>query len=266
MSASICGWIPTVLMSWPFGREVARGRDLHGRAVTQREDRLHDAFAVRLRPDQRPDAAVLDRAGGDLRGRGRIGVHQHRQRARGDGGVLGVVLGALAGPRLHRHDRSGRDELRAHVDRRVEVAAAVVAQVEHVGLCALRFEPVERGVQFGAGVLTEHRELRVADVAGQQLREDAGRLDRFARDRDRGRSSRRCAGSPNVTLRPRIAAQQLLDARSAATSSGAPSDDVFHRPAVDRADLVVGANPGPSDGPSMITFSTRMFFVWSSIE
>ena len=29
-------------------REVARGRDLHGRTVAQREDRLHDTLAVRL--------------------------------------------------------------------------------------------------------------------------------------------------------------------------------------------------------------------------
>ena len=64
----------------PAGRVVARGGELDRGVVAQRHDGLHRALAEGLRAHHLGALVVLQRAGDDLRGRGRAAVHQHHHR------------------------------------------------------------------------------------------------------------------------------------------------------------------------------------------
>ena len=70
-----------------------------------------------------------------------------------------------------------------------EIAAAVVAQVEHERARPLLLQTVERGVELVAGVAAEDGERDVADLAGKHLLVDAELMDLRARDRDAARSA-----------------------------------------------------------------------------
>src|SRR5690606_25700959 len=124
-------------------------------------------------------AVVLDGAGEDLRGRGRAPVDQHRQRTvPGHPGVL-VTLHADAATRLaDLHHRAVVDEQAGELDRLVQRAAPVVAQVQHHPVDALPVEFAQqagdvagrRGVVVAAHpatleVLVEARQLDDADPA-----------------------------------------------------------------------------------------------------
>jgi HAD superfamily phosphoserine phosphatase-like hydrolase len=77
--------------------EVTLRGDFDRRAVAHREDRLYDAFSVRLLTDERADAAILNRACRNLRGRRRVAIDEHGERKRLHGRVLRIVLRVVAG-------------------------------------------------------------------------------------------------------------------------------------------------------------------------
>ena len=64
------------------------------------------------------------------------------------------------------------------------VAAAVAAQIEHVGLRALRPQAVERARDLIAGLLAEGAKLQISDAIRQHPSDDLRRHDPGAHDRD----------------------------------------------------------------------------------
>ena len=73
-------------------RVIARRGQAQRAVLAERHDGLHGALAERARADQRRALVILQRAGDDLRGRGRAAVDQHDQRL-----AVGEVA---AGPRV----------------------------------------------------------------------------------------------------------------------------------------------------------------------
>ena len=111
-------------------RKIARRRYFDRAAVGKRIDRLHDALAEGLRADDRSDAAVLNRARRNLRGRGSVAIHEDREGKRIDRRVIRIERRNVRSPRLDGNDRAARNEFRAYRDCCFEISAAVIAQIE----------------------------------------------------------------------------------------------------------------------------------------
>ena len=170
-------------------REVARGGELDGVTVGQRHHGLHRALAVGLAADEPRAMMILQRAGDDLRCRGRAAVDQHDERR---------AVQVVAGLRIHLEACIGRatvgsddqavvEKYVRHADRRFEHAARIVAQVEHqpAQLAAARLlELGDRGFQVGRRGLAEVRDLHVAEARLEQLLRDAVHLHARARQRE----------------------------------------------------------------------------------
>src|SRR5579864_9169230 len=127
-----------------IGRQVPRGRDLDRAAIRQRINRLHYALAEGSCADKYACARILYGARGDLRGTGGELVDQHSQRPRRDRDVLSVKRRERLGATVNRHDRSFGNKERGHVDGRIKVAAAIVAQIKNDALDALVVELLHR--------------------------------------------------------------------------------------------------------------------------
>ena len=115
-------------------RVVERRRQPQGAVPAfERDDRLHRALAKAAGAHDRRAVIVLQCAGDDFRGRGRGAVDQHHDRHPGDqiarhrGAIDAVVVGVAA---LGRDHDAAVDKFAGHIDRRVEQAAGIVAQIE----------------------------------------------------------------------------------------------------------------------------------------
>ena len=164
------------------GRVVARRRQAERAVLAERHDRLNRALAERPGADQRGALVILQRARDDLRRRGRTAVDQHHERlAAGEVAARPRVdsLGFVRRPAAGRHDLALVDEGIDDVDRLVEQAARVVAQIKDVALELVRrdfrMEFVHRRLQAVGRLLGELGDADVADVAVLDM--GANRLD-----------------------------------------------------------------------------------------
>ena len=147
----------------PGRRVVARGRELDGGVVGERQDRLHRAFAEGLGTHDHGTLVVLQRAGHDFRRRCRAGVHEHHHGHRADpGGQLGDQVVATAAYIVLRardvfalgvfgatvggdHQRLGRQKRGRNADGTMQQAARIITQIEDQTLQrTLLVEAVER--------------------------------------------------------------------------------------------------------------------------
>ena len=142
-----------------FNRRGALG---HG------EEHLDAALAEGPLADDQGPLLVLERAGDDLAGAGRVLVHQHDQR---QVTVVVVLLGLVDRRRVAGHavgvgadDDAVGEELVAGLDRRGQKAAGVVAQVQDDAAAAGLFDRFHGLLQLLARVLGEVGEAHVGDL------------------------------------------------------------------------------------------------------
>ncbi len=159
--------------------DLAEARALVGRPAVQVDQVLYRALAEAGFSDHHATAVVLHRAGENLRGRGRTAIDQHRQRA--VPGNPGLAVGIDSDPAAglaHLHHRALVDEQAGQFDRLVQRTTAVVAQVQHHAVHALRLEAFQqaadvtrsRGVVVGIAaaaleILVERGQLDHPDAA-----------------------------------------------------------------------------------------------------
>ena len=205
----------------------------------QRHDGLHRALAERLGAHHDRAIVILQRAGHDLRRRGRAAVDQHDHRAASTRSPRRRVeaLDAVGAAAAGRHDLAAVEEDVGDRDRLLEQAAGVVAQVEHHALEAwpeLGRQLVDRVAQAGLGLLVERGHADVADVASARA---AHRRDRDHRPRhaDVERHPRGQAGAASARSRCRPAAHPL---------DRLGEGHAEHRLAVDVGDDVAGLDAG----------------------
>src|ERR1051326_1445163 len=116
----------------PARRVVARRRQAEGRAVVERQDRLHGPLAERRRAEDQRALVVLERARDDLRGARAAAVHEHDHREVGPRPrlvrevLLLLVLEATVGV----DDQARVEEQVRDLHRLGEETARIVAQVE----------------------------------------------------------------------------------------------------------------------------------------
>ena len=125
-------------------------------AALQADQALHGALAEGLAADHHAQAVVLDGAGENLRGGGRVAVHDHSQRAVPQGAVVGILVDVRPAVEIgDLHDRPGFHEQAGEFHRFLQRAAAVVAQIDDQAVHALglEFADVAGDVAGGAGVV-----------------------------------------------------------------------------------------------------------------
>src|SRR5262249_3563904 len=157
------------------GGQILGDGKLQGRAVLERVDRLDAALAEGLAADDDRAVVVLEGAGHDLRGRGRAVVDDH------DDGIVG--LGVAGGGLVFFEDlivgADGQDDgalgekLIRDVDRLVEQAAGVIAQVDDQALevFAAVAHRLEVAVHLASGLFLEALDPQDTDVAVRALRQ-----------------------------------------------------------------------------------------------
>ena len=156
---------------------------------------------------------ILQRAGHDLRRARGIAVRDEHDRNVGELALLGraVVLIRVghAAARVHDH-LAARQEFVGHLDRLVERAARVLADVEQQTLHPLPGERVQRGLQIVVRVLGEVAQLDVARRrVDHEVRGHGRDRDLVARDGERNQLI--VAAAPDVDLDGRAArAAQLV--------------------------------------------------------
>ena len=135
-----------VTVSWPLIGLL--------RPAVERHEVLHRALAEGALAEDHAAVIVLDGAGEDLRGRGAEAVDQHGERAVVGGARLRVVEHfEAAGGVLQLHDRAVVDEQAGERGGLGQVAAAVVAQVEHQAVDVLGLELVDAACSTSRVVL-----------------------------------------------------------------------------------------------------------------
>src|SRR5262249_46603681 len=118
--------------------ELCRGDTGTSAVLTEREDALHGAFAVRAGADDFAASRVLDRTGEDFAGTGAVAVDQHDERnSPGAGAVSAVAEVFRFAAATGRDDRAIGDELVGDFNACGEQATGVAAEVENETLHAL---------------------------------------------------------------------------------------------------------------------------------
>ena len=128
-----------------------------------------------------------------------------------------------------------RQELAAHIDRRIEDPAGVIPHVEDQLFDALGFEPLQRLLEFVGGLALELDDLHIADLVIEHLRLHALHLDRIADDLEL------------LGLVPAFALDEKPDRRAfgpAHLVHGLVDGHVLGPFIVDLDDLVAGCKPG----------------------
>lgn len=170
-------------------REELRGREASTSTVlTEREDALDGAFAVRAGADDFTAAGIFDRTGEDFAGTRAVAVDQHDERNTPGAGAVSAVakvfrFTAAAG----RDDRAIGDELVGDLDARGEQAAGVTAEVENQRLHALFLEVPESVFEISRRGLLESGDTDVGDAfhgVDDFHAFEAGDIDAGAADRD----------------------------------------------------------------------------------
>ena len=141
------------------------------------EDRLHQALAEGRLADDQGAIMILQRAGDDLRRRGRIAVHQHHDRilqVRSMRRAIDLIREGAS--TLRNDDLALLQKLVAHIDGLVQQAARVAAQVDHQTVNVA--ELVESVAHLAAGRL---HEVGHVDIADARLDRE-GEIDRRPRD------------------------------------------------------------------------------------
>ena len=238
--------------------DLAEARFFIRRPAVEVDQVLHRALAERGLADDEAAAVVLDRAGEDLRGRGRAAVDQHRQRALPrDARVVVAVDHHPATGFAHLHHRAAVDEQAGELDRLVQRAAAVVAQVQHHAIDLVGAQPGQQLADVAGGggivvlvqapafeVLVEARQLDHADTLGRGPvvggDGDDFRLRRLVFQADLVAHQHHAVGLAVQAGLGRDHVQADLGALGAADLGDdvvdAPADHVFHRAAVALAD------------------------------
>ena len=126
----------------PTRRVPLARRDLERVAAVEREDRLHESLAEARRADDQRAVVILQRAGDDLARRRRAAVGEHDdRRLRAELLVRRARHFVRRVARAHVDDRLAvLEEERAHRERLLDDAAAIVAQVEHDAVRAVGHE------------------------------------------------------------------------------------------------------------------------------
>ena len=175
---------------------------------------------------------ILQRAGDDLAGRGRVAVREHdeRERRRERRSARRVAL-HLARARAHRRDlRAVLEEQVADVDRLIDDAAAVAAQVDHDAARALACERLHRVLELLARRLVELEQRQVADLAVEQNRVRHRRdVDHRARELEHDRRGDARPREGDAHLRARISLERVRHLRQL---------PAVHRLILDRDDVV----------------------------
>ena len=192
------GTMPRFWIDAVARRQVLRDRQLELGVVVVVVEHLHRALAERARADDRGAIEVLERAGDDLRGRGRAAVDEHGERRRR------VAEAALGTPRLAVAPRDGGDD-GAAVDEHVgelhgllEQAARVAAQVEDPRRRALAAHLLHRVGDIARDALGELLDLDVADAVIEQLVLDLRDVDDVAHEVEAQQVRRRPCARPTA--------------------------------------------------------------------
>ena len=168
------GAVPRTLNEPPAWRVIARRRDRSARALRQPIDRLHERLPERRLSDDERTIVILQRAGDNLGGARAGAAHQrhHRQiQILTRFGRAVILIGIRnAAARVHDQVALGQEAVR-HLDRLIERAAGIAAQVEDQTLHALLRELAQCSTQFRIGVLPEVLKL---DVASRRVQQDRG--------------------------------------------------------------------------------------------
>jgi hypothetical protein len=218
-------------------REVLAHRDVERTAVVERLDLLEDTLAERARAHELGAPAVLQCARDDLRRRRRPPVHEDDHRHTGRDRVA-VGLEHVAGPRasVGDHDRALGDEHARGLDRLVEEATAVAAQVEHDRLRPLAHALGDHAMELVAGALGEVRQAHVGDGRAARV----GGAGRHRRHVDLGTGD-----APRLAPPARDEGQRDLGAGLALDETGGKARRApRQRAPVDRHDDIAAAEPG----------------------
>ncbi len=229
----------------PGRRQIARSRELDGRAFAERHHGLHGTFAVCRLADDARAVMILQRSGHDLGRRGRAAIHEHDRRHTFEqvAGVRELFEARLLHAARTAHYQAVGQELVRNADRRVEHAARVTAQIEHdaeqlVGAGA-REQLAHGGVEIARSAVGERREPQVREAVPEIFAGDGLHLHGAARQREAQRHLR--AVAHDVERHGRA---------GSAAHAGHGRADVFlvHRHVVDRHDDVARQDTGARRG------------------
>ena len=161
---------------------VVRGRVAQSPAETQIARHLHRPLPQGRLAHKRCALVVFERRGKHLGGRRRVAVHEHDEGLVGCKASGGHLRRLVHLARLDLHHGAALHEQAGHVDGLREVAAGVVADVEHERRGPLLLEVLHGGPYEVVGVL---RDLLELDVAHRPLERMLHVLHRRVRDRKR---------------------------------------------------------------------------------
>ena len=163
------GFVPRTLNQPATRRVVVRRRQREPGAAADPVDRLHERLAERRLADDVGAIVILEGAGDDFRRARTVTVRQRDDRDTGELAVLGrtIFLVRVRDAAVRGDDHlAARQELVGDLDRLVERAARIAADVEQQPLHALRREIGERVLHVAIGVLAE---VLHPDVAGRRV-------------------------------------------------------------------------------------------------
>ena len=158
-----------------------RRRQREPRALAQAINRLHERLAPGRLTDDETAIVILDRAGHDLRRAGAAAVGERDQRKVGVVAALDaavVLIRILDAPARVDDQVPLLEKPVRHLDRLVERAAGILANVEHQALHALLGQVAKRRAKLPVGRLGKIAQLDVAGAVGHhERRVHAGNSD-----------------------------------------------------------------------------------------
>ena len=152
----------------PLGRKIFCHRHLHRAPVTQRDNRLHNPFAKRFRPNQRPILIIFDCPGKNLRCAGAVAINKHRHR-NVHTGLIRFIIRTAAILILRIDDQSFGQQLIQHFTDRLQYAARVITQIHNHRFHPLSLQAREGFLKLLHRRLGELRDLDKAHIPFQHL-------------------------------------------------------------------------------------------------
>ena len=150
---------------------LSRGQTQRG-AIAQGQDALHGALAKRLLAHDHRALEILQAAGNDLGRAGAAAVdqHHHWQFANLAAAPGAILFLALRSPAFGAHHHlAAREKLFRHVNRLIQQAAGIVAQIENQAGAVLLLNFGQRFLQILRGVIAKLADANVADGFRQEF-------------------------------------------------------------------------------------------------